>query len=50
MDKQQDSQQPKKLSLKRETVRLLSGPEAVKGELQPLTTPKCTDAGPRCEF
>jgi hypothetical protein len=49
MDKQ-EPQKSKKLSLKRETVRLLARPEGASPEHQPLTTPRCTDSGPKCDF
>ncbi|NBD08173.1 MULTISPECIES: hypothetical protein [Corallococcus] len=49
MDKQ-DTQKPKKLSLKRETVRLLSGAGGELRERKELTTPLCTDRGSKCEL
>ncbi|WP_223643414.1 hypothetical protein [Corallococcus sp. EGB] len=49
MDKQ-DMQKPKKLSLKRETVRLLSGAGAEQQERKELTSPLCTERGPKCDF
>ncbi|MBN8228491.1 hypothetical protein JYK02_13350 [Corallococcus macrosporus] len=48
MDKQ-DMQKPKKLSLKRETVRLLSNSDAEMPGRKDLTSPFCTE-GPRCEL
>ncbi|MCY1033415.1 hypothetical protein OV207_18320 [Corallococcus sp. BB11-1] len=49
MDKQ-DTQKPKKLSLKRETVRLLSNPGGESKERKELTTPRCTEFGPNCDL
>ncbi|NBD08172.1 MULTISPECIES: hypothetical protein [Corallococcus] len=48
MDKQ-DTQKPKKLNLKRETVRLLSG-GAEPQQRKDLTTPFCTESGPKCDL
>jgi hypothetical protein len=45
---QHDNKQPKKLSLSRETVRILSNPEGSPTKKE-ITTPFCTDGGPRCE-
>ena len=45
---QHDNKQPKKLSLSRETVRILSNPEASTAKKE-LTSPFCTEGGPRCE-
>ncbi|WP_158620516.1 MULTISPECIES: hypothetical protein [Corallococcus] len=49
MDKQ-DTQKPKKLSLKRETVRLLSNPGAELKAHKELTSPFCTEGGPKCDI
>ena len=49
MDKQ-DTQKPKKLSLKRETVRLLSGASAEQQARKELTSPICTDYGTKCDL
>ncbi|MBZ4420610.1 hypothetical protein [Myxococcus sp. RHSTA-1-4] len=46
----QENKQPKKLSLSRETVRILSNPETVPGKQHEITTPICTEGGPRCDF
>ncbi|WP_158625032.1 hypothetical protein [Corallococcus terminator] len=48
MDKQ-DTQKSKKLSLKRETVRLLSNPGGELKALKEATSPNCTEFGPRCD-
>ncbi|GMU03896.1 hypothetical protein ASNO1_01480 [Corallococcus caeni] len=45
----QDTQKPRKLSLKRETVRLLSGAGAEQKDRKEITTPRCTEFGPNCE-
>ncbi|MFP2927865.1 hypothetical protein ACLESO_22245 [Pyxidicoccus sp. 3LG] len=44
-----DSKQPKKLSLSRETVRILSSADAGAVKVD-RTTPICTEGGPRCEL
>ncbi|WP_164018462.1 hypothetical protein [Pyxidicoccus trucidator] len=44
-----DNKQPKKLSLSRETVRILSNVEASPAKKE-ATTPVCTEYGPRCEL
>ncbi|NOK32846.1 hypothetical protein HMI49_06505 [Corallococcus exercitus] len=49
MDKQ-DMQKPKKLSLKRETVRLLSKPDGELNGRKELTSPYCTEGGPKCDL
>ncbi|GMU01226.1 hypothetical protein KH5H1_53460 [Corallococcus caeni] len=49
MDKQ-DMQKPKKLSLKRETVRLLSGASAEQKDRKELTSPVCTEYGTKCDL
>ncbi|MFP2906598.1 hypothetical protein ACLESD_16340 [Pyxidicoccus sp. 3LFB2] len=43
-----DTKQPKKLSLSRETVRILSNVESTPAKNED-TSPRCTDAGPRCD-
>lgn len=45
-----DNKQPKKLSLSRETVRILSNQESAPGKPHEATSPICTDGGPRCEL
>lgn len=49
MDKQ-TPQKPQKLSLKRETVRLLSNPGGESNPRKELTSPICTDYGPKCDL
>jgi hypothetical protein len=44
-----DNKQPKKLSLSRETVRILSNVEGTTAKPED-TSPRCTEYGPRCEF
>ncbi|XXF79657.1 hypothetical protein P2318_07835 [Myxococcaceae bacterium GXIMD 01537] len=47
----QDNKQPsKKLSLNRETVRVLSNQTAGSADRRPITTPFCTEGGPRCDL
>ncbi|WP_158619970.1 hypothetical protein [Corallococcus sicarius] len=49
MDKQ-DNQKPKKLSLKRETVRLLSGAGTEQTDRKERTSPICTEYGTKCDI
>ncbi|MFP2906028.1 hypothetical protein ACLESD_13405 [Pyxidicoccus sp. 3LFB2] len=44
-----DNKQPKKLSLSRETVRILSNQESAPGKQREMTSPFCTDSGMTCE-
>ncbi|WP_395815337.1 hypothetical protein [Archangium minus] len=46
-----DNKQPKKLSLSRETVRILSNQESAPGpgKQREMTSPFCTDSGLTCE-
>jgi hypothetical protein len=43
-----DNKQPKKLSLSRETVRILSNQETSPAQKE-ITSPFCTEIGPNCE-